>query len=153
MLIQGGAGYDERSNVFNGGDVNGVDWLCVPGDMGTNFEFRISLAATFANDGLRVFTNNIINFAFDAENTSYDSVNRMPDAGTLSYTLVESAPVPPGPLILDQAGGQLELSWVGPGTLQASGTLGNSVWTNVPSATSPYVTPVTGGARFFRLAQ
>jgi hypothetical protein len=153
MLIQGGAGYDERGNVFNGGDVNGLVWLCVPGDVGTNFEFRISLAATYVNDGLPVFTTNVINFAFDAENTSYVSVNRLPASGTLSYTLALAPAVPPGPLAMDVSGGQVQITWLGPGTLQASGSLVKPVWTNVPSASSPYVTPATGARRFFRLAQ
>jgi hypothetical protein len=111
LLIQGGGGYDERTGAFNGGDVNDLGWSCMPWDTGTNFEFQISLAATFASDGQRVFTNNIINFSFDAENTSYATVNRLPATGTLPYTFLPAAAVPPGPLAVDQSGGQMTVTW------------------------------------------
>ena len=153
MLIQGGAGYQEKNGAFNEGDINALDWLCIPADSSTNFEFRISRAATYANDNLPVFTTNIINFAFDAENTSYQSVNRVPTSGSLSYTLVEAPPIEPGPLGISFAGGQVHVTWVGPGTLQSCGSLVNAQWTNVPSAGGQYVIPATAAEQYFRLAQ
>jgi hypothetical protein len=153
MLIQGGAGYQEKNGGFNEGGINGVNWLCAPADTGTNFEFQISRAATYASDSLPVFTTNIINFAFDAENTSYQSVNRAPATGTLSYTLVEPPPLPPGPLAIGLSGGQIHITWTGPGTLQSADSLVNSLWTNVPAANNQYVVPATGAQRYFRLAQ
>jgi len=153
MLIQGGAGYQEKNGGFNEGGITGVDWLCAPADTGTNFEFRISRAATYDSDHLPVFTTNIINFAFDAENTSFQSVNRAPASGSLSYTLVESPPLPPGPLSVALVGGQVHVTWTGPGTLQSAGALINSLWTNVPASNGQYVAPATGAQRFFRLSK
>jgi len=153
MLIQGGAGYQEKNGGFNEGGINGVDWLCAPADTGTNFEFRISRAATYANDNLPVFTTNVINFAFDAENTSYQSVNRAPATGSLSYTLVEPPPLPPGPLTIGFSGGQVHVIWTGPGTLQSCGSLVNSLWTNVPASNGQYVVPAVAPQQYFRLAE
>jgi hypothetical protein len=150
MLIQGGAGYDERQGGFNNGDVTGLNWACVPDGPATDFEFRISRSATYVSDGLPVFTTNIINFAFDAENTSYVTVNRAPTTGVLSYTLIETPLIPPGPLAVTPVGTELHITWTGSATLQSCGSL-NQQWTNVPSAFSPYVVTNPVGQQYFRL--
>ena len=49
-------------------------------------------------------------------------------------------------------GGQLRLEWVGGGTLQtATNVLGT--WSDVSGAVSPYLTPTTNSAQFFRVKQ
>ncbi len=150
LLIQEGVGYQEKNGGFNEGLVNGLDFA-MSNSGGTNFEFRISRAATYASDGLPVFTTNIINFAFDGEE-NWLPVNRMPvTAGVMiAYQLLESAVLPPGPLSIGVSGGQATVRWSGLGTLQACPSLSGS-WTNVPSATSPYTTPASAGQLYFRL--
>jgi methionine-rich copper-binding protein CopC len=152
MLIQGGAGYQEKNGGFNEGGIDGLDWLCEPAVEATDFELRFSRGATYASDSQPVFTTNVINFAFDAENTSYQPVNRAPATGTLSYTLVESVS-PPGPLSIGYSEGKVQVLWTGPGTLEASGSLSSQTWTNVPGATSPYTVATPEGQLFFRLRQ
>lgn len=50
-------------------------------------------------------------------------------------------------------GNNLTLTWGAGFKLEATGSLAPSAWTNVPGATSPYVTPTTGSAQlFYRLA-
>jgi len=56
VIIESGAGYDERSGVFNGGTVSGLGWTLSPAGAGTNFEVRISRQALYAG-GVPVFTN------------------------------------------------------------------------------------------------
>ena len=49
-------------------------------------------------------------------------------------------------------GGQLRLEWVGGGTLQTTtNVLGP--WSDVSGAVSPYLTPTTNSAQFFRVKQ
>jgi Immunoglobulin domain/Immunoglobulin I-set domain/Bacterial Ig-like domain len=152
MLIQGGAGYQEKNGGFNEGDINGLDWSCEPAVEAMDFELRFSRGATYASDSQPVFTTNVINFIFDAENSSFQSVNRAPATGSLSYTLVETQPQPPGPLNIGYSGGQVQVLWTGPGTLQAIGSLSSQNWTNVPGATSPYTITTPTGQLFFRLS-
>jgi hypothetical protein len=59
------------------------------------------------------------------------------------------------PLNASINGGNLRLTWNGDGfKLQSASNLVPRpiVWTDVPGATSPYVTPLTGAAQFYRLA-
>jgi hypothetical protein len=49
-------------------------------------------------------------------------------------------------------GEQLRLEWVGGGTLQtATDVLGP--WSDILGATSPYLSPMTNAAQFFRVKQ
>lgn len=149
MLIQSGVGYQEKNGNFNDDSgINGLNWLSA--DAGsTNYEFRVSLAATYASDGLPVFTTNVIHFAFDGE-SNFTTVNRMPaGTGTIAYTLASY----PGPLTIGSSGGQVTITWPGSATLQACGDLAGGSWTNVPAATSPYVISNPTGQLYFRLVQ
>ena len=56
MLIQSGAGYQQKNGGFNEGAINGLDWAGLPAGPGTNFEFRVSRNATYASDSMPVFT-------------------------------------------------------------------------------------------------
>ncbi len=42
MLIQSGAGYQEKNGAFNEGGINGLDWLASPSGTACVFEVRIS---------------------------------------------------------------------------------------------------------------
>ncbi len=57
MMIEGATGYDQRNGGFNEGTVSGANWLLSPSGMGTEFEFRLSLAAAYAG-GAPVFNGN-----------------------------------------------------------------------------------------------
>lgn len=61
LLIESGAGYDERNGGFNDGTVSGLDWELSPAGSGTNFEVRISRQAQY-NDGSPVFSGSTIRF-------------------------------------------------------------------------------------------
>ena len=152
LLIQGGIGYQEKNGGFNEGLINGLDFIAANSG-NTNYEFRISLGATYASDGLPVFTGGAVNFAFDGE-SNWVTVNRMPPgvAATIPYTLT-GATLPLGPLAIRLSAGQVTLTWPGSGTLQACDSLTSGGWTNVPSAFSGYTMPLAGGRLFFRLTQ
>ncbi|HUD45431.1 MAG TPA: Ig-like domain-containing protein [Candidatus Baltobacteraceae bacterium] len=155
MLVQSGIGYQEKDRTFNDGyGINGLDWLCLPAEPGTNFEFEMSRAATFGEDGTPVFTTNLINFIFLGQNPQYGAVNWAPPiGGFISYTNAVVPSLPLGKLAIESlSGGQAAIIWGPPGTLQYSTNL-NAAWINVPAASSPYVVPATGVAEFFRLSQ
>lgn len=64
LLIESGAGFDQRGGGFNEGGVSAVGWQLAPDPfvaVAEDFEFRISLSATYA-DGSRVFKQNGIRF-------------------------------------------------------------------------------------------
>ncbi len=157
MLIQSGNGYQEKNGTFNDGyGINGLDWLCLPAEPGTNFEFEISMGATFGQTDTAVFTTNVINFIFLGQMPNFTAENYAPPSGFLTYSNVTAPTVAPLPLgnlgITSLAGGQAAIIWQAPGTLQTATNL-SGPWTTVPSATSPYVLPIGGPGQFFRLSQ
>jgi hypothetical protein len=52
-------------------------------------------------------------------------------------------------LAIGRSGGNISISWSGPGTLQSAPSLAVP-WSNLPAA-SPYAVPTTNAAQFFRL--
>jgi len=104
-----------------------------------------------------VFTAAQINFLFQGMTPSFTVENTVPSSGVLSYTnaaypIVASLPL--GKLAIERiAGGQAAVLWDPPGTLQQSSSLNGGSWTNLPSAVSPYIIPVSGTRQFFRLTQ
>jgi len=156
MLIQSGYSYDERTGSFGGPAIDGLNWLCLPAEPGTNFEFQMSRSAVFDIDQTPVFTTNVINFIFQGMTPGFVVENTVPASGVLSYSNVSPplvSPLPLGTIAINQlSGGQAAIVWDPPGTLQYSTEL-NGSWTNLPAATSPYVIPATGAGKFFRLSQ
>ncbi len=153
MLIQGGGGYQEKNGGFNEGGINGLDWAISPEGVGTDFELRFSRHATYESDGQRVFTTNgTIALVFDAENTSFQTVDTVPDSGGLTYTLYEP-PTVLGPLsITREFFGDLTLNWPGEATLQFRTSLTSGTWQTLYDGAGPYAagTPV-GAQGFYRL--
>src|SRR5688572_11305260 len=94
MLIQTGTGYQEKNGGFNEGPINGLGWSAAPTANGTNFELRISRAATYASDSATVFTESTIAILLESENTSFVAVDTAPDSGGIVYTFAN----PPPPL-------------------------------------------------------
>ena len=152
MLIQGGSGYQERNGGFNEGGINGLDWAISPVGVGTDFEFRFSRRAVYASDGLRVFTNSTIALVFDAENTSFQTVDTAPDSGGLIYALFEPPAAVPGPLrIVRDSADRIIVSWPGAGTLQFRESLTSGTWQTVWEGPSPYDADRPVGQGFYRL--
>ncbi|HVU08997.1 MAG TPA: immunoglobulin domain-containing protein [Verrucomicrobiae bacterium] len=157
MLIQSGFAYQEKNGNFNDGyGINNLNWFCLPQSPGTNFEFSISKAATFGEDGTPVFTANVINFIFQGMDTSFNVINQVPASGVITYNdnpPLSVAALPLGNLSVSALSGkQAAVVWDPPGILQESSSL-TGPWTNLPSATSPYVIPASNGNQFFRLTQ
>jgi hypothetical protein len=157
LLVQSGYSYQEKDGTFNDGyPINGLNWLCLPVAPGTNFEFQMSRAATFSEDGSLVFSSNGINFVFQGMTPSFAVENQAPPSGAISYSNVPAlnlASLPLGGIsISPMAGEQAAVVWDPPGTLQYTSSL-SAAWTNLPAATSPYVIPARSGNQFYRLAQ
>ncbi|HEY4417461.1 MAG TPA: immunoglobulin domain-containing protein [Verrucomicrobiae bacterium] len=157
ILIQSGYGYQEKNGGFNEGGINGLNFFCLPAAPGSDFEFSISKAATFASDNTPVFTTNLVNFIFQGMNTSFTVINQIPVGSVATYndaSTVSVAPLPLGKLAITALpAGQSAIIWDLPGTLQVSSSLTGAVWTNLPAAVSPYVIPSTAVNQFFRLTQ
>jgi hypothetical protein len=152
MLIQGGGGYQQKNGGFNEGGINGLDWAIFPEGVGTDFEFRFSRRATYESDGKPAFTNSTIALVFDAENTSFQTVDTAPDSGGLTYVLYEP-PTVLGPLsVTRDAFGDLILTWPGGAMVQFRPSLTSGDWATVWDGLGPFHagTP-SGGQGFYRL--
>lgn len=149
LLLQNGAGYQQKAGVFNAGAVTNLQLACAPSGTAGQFEFRLSRQAAFASDGAAVFRTNVIHFCFDAENTSYVTVNRVPAAGSVAYTLTDPALV----LSVGLTNAQLTLQWPGSAVLQTRSSLTTGLWTTTGITVGPWTTPATGAQQFFRLAK
>jgi hypothetical protein len=107
MLIQSGVGYQEKNGGFNEGSINGLGWLAAPTTLATDFEVRISRAATYASDGMPVFAGANIALLLEAEDQNFNPVEFAPDAGGILYELTADPPIaPPGNLALVGLGDQ-----------------------------------------------
>jgi hypothetical protein len=151
MLIQEGAGYQEKNGGFNEGGISDLDFAVFPAGEGTEFELRISRNAKYASDGLKVFTNDTIRFFLETENSSFSTTDTAPDSAGIEYTLAAGPAPAPGSLGITLQDGKITISWNGAGQLQSRPSLTAGTWQDVPNATSPYaVTPAPGQA-FYRL--
>jgi hypothetical protein len=155
LLIQSGFAYQQKNGGFNEGSINNLNWTCLPAVPGTNFEFSVSRAATFASDSTSVFPTNGINFAFQGMDPSFTPLNLAPASGVISFTNSPQVTVPALPLgklgIQRVVGGRAALTWDAPGALQARDSLTSGAWTNVPAATSPHVIPASASQTYYRL--
>jgi len=154
LLIQSGYSYQEKNGGFNEGSINGLNWTCLPAAPGTNFEFSVSRLAAFASDNTLVFPTNQLTFIFQGMTPSFNPLNQ---TTLITYTNVTNpsvASLPLGRLAVDSlSAGTIAVVWNSPGTLQENTSLSGGTWTNLPSATSPYVVPNYGRQLYFRLAQ
>lgn len=152
MLIQGGGGFQEKNGGFNEGGINGLDWVIQPDGVGTDFEFRISRNATYASDGLPVFTASTIGLVFDAENTSFQTVDTAPDSGGLLYPLFDAPSASLGRLRFELGlFNEVLIQWSGPGVLQARPSLTSGQWETIWDQPPPYDVGEPTGQQFYRL--
>lgn len=89
MLIQSGAGYQERNGGFNEGAISGLGWSAAPSGVGTEFEVRISRSAKYASDNTPVFSGDTIALILESD----ASANEWAPTPPIVYTF-ESAPGP-----------------------------------------------------------
>lgn len=81
MLIQGGAGYQEKNGGFNEGAITNLDWAASPSGVGTEFEFRVSRSAAYATDGTPVFTGDTITLTLESETPAFVATEWYPPLG------------------------------------------------------------------------
>ena len=108
MGVQGGAGFQQTSSTFNAGAINGLNYLMASNSLGTSYELRISLDATYASSGDPVFAGDTISLYLQSTesggNEWFPNYSSSPEAGLL-YTLA-AAPAPePSVLALLACGG------------------------------------------------
>ncbi|MBN8247862.1 MAG: hypothetical protein J0L84_10505 [Verrucomicrobia bacterium] len=151
MLIQQGAGYQQKNGGFNEGGINGLDFAMNPEGEGTEFELRISRGARYAGDQVPVFVAETIRFFLETENSSFVTTDTAPDSGGLEYTFVALPPVTAGPLTIRTVDGRVVLTWPGAGQLQKRDSLGAGDWTEVPDAASGIEITPSGATAYYRL--
>jgi hypothetical protein len=144
MMIESGAGYDQRNGSFNAWNVSGLGWAIAPGGSGTEFEFQVSLASLYPN-GTKVFGTNALRLLMQD--------NRGPESAVETGIAYILAVPQAGPLFISLLGSQVTMTWSGSGTLQVSSSLAVGSWTNVLSATNPYTIQAGAAQQFFRLAE
>jgi len=144
MMVESGYGYDQRNGSFNAGSVTDLGWAIAPGGTGTEFEFRVSLAAIYP-DGTKVFGTHAMRLLLQDD--------RGPETAVETGIAYSLATLQPGPLSIAQSGSQVTITWTGPGNLQVSTLLSAGSWTNVPDAASPYTIEAGVGQEYFRLSE
>lgn len=151
MMIENGAGYQQKGGQFNEGGVSGLDFAIGPEAAASDFECRISRQATYDNDGLLVYDKETIALALQLISGTWASLDIAPSTGGLVYTFAELPAITPGPLHVRLLGSRVELIWTGSGVLEAKESLSNGNWEPVPDASSPYSPERTGPQRYYRL--
>jgi len=125
LLVQGGAGYDQRAGQFNSGTVSGLDWQAAPAAPATEFEVRVSRRTTYVSDGTLAFTNGTIAIILESEDSSYTPHEYVPPmTGGLVYTFAEPPSVLASNLplltltgstwVANDAGSDLGAAWLDP---------------------------------------
>jgi hypothetical protein len=92
MLIQGGAGYQEATGVFNAGAINDLNWAAAPDGPAADFEARISRLAANASDGSPVFSSDTIAFILESEDANFARQDTAPDIEGVEYTFTPAPP-------------------------------------------------------------
>ncbi len=144
MMIESGLGYDQRNGSFNAGSILNLGWDVAPSVSANEFEFEVSLAALYP-DSTKVFGTNAIRLLLQD--------NRGPEIAVATGIAYVISPPQLGPLFISQSNGVMSIIWSSPGTLQSATSLSAGDWTNLNSATSPYIFQAGSGQQFFRLTQ
>jgi hypothetical protein len=92
LLVQAGAGYQQKAGVFNAGAINGLNWAGLPSGAANEFEFRVSLHATNASDNTPVFTSNGVSITLESDQPGYIATEWFPPSGGgVPYTFATQA--------------------------------------------------------------
>lgn len=150
VMIENGAGYQQKNGGFNEGAVNGLDVVLAPGEVASDFECRISRAAVYDSDSERVFTGDSVALTFELISSGWSLLELAPQGG-VAYDFVTLPPMTPGPLSVRLVSGQVEINWPGAGTLESRESLTSGNWAPVPGASKPYVTSPARPQVYYRL--
>lgn len=151
MMIENGGGYQQKNGGFNEGVIDNLDFALAPEARASEFECRLSLDCVYQTDGQPVFAGPAVGVALQLISSAWAPVDTAPAAGPIPYELAEVPPMNPGPLHVRMSGAMVEVSWTGPGVLEARDSLSGGSWAPVPNATSPYLASPSGTQRYFRL--
>ena len=166
MLIQGGAGYQEKGGGFNEGTIDGLDWAAAPTVGATNFEVRISRRAAYTSEPPGpVFASDIIAFVLEAETPNYTPVEYAPDGAVQVYSFAPAPPAATGATALvnltgtswqvNASGSDLGTAWRGIGydDTQAGWASGAGLFgftTNAAPYPAAIQTPLSGSTYYLR---
>ncbi|HWD20003.1 MAG TPA: hypothetical protein VHB20_12065 [Verrucomicrobiae bacterium] len=129
LLIQGSSGYQEVTGVFNAGSIDNLGYAFAPTPDGvaSDFEVRISRHALNHSDGSPVFASPQIALMYEAETTTYSTVELAPDYGAYPPLVYTFAPTPgtfsgtanllavSDPWQVNDSGADLGTNWSSPG--------------------------------------
>lgn len=91
MLIQNGSGYQEKNGGFNEGAINNLGWSIAGSADSLDFEFEVSLDATYASNEALVFGSSTIAVQLEGDDTGFNNVAFAPSSGGFVYTLATTA--------------------------------------------------------------
>ncbi len=74
FFIQSGSGFDQRGGTFNEGTLTGVGFLSSSNPGATDYQFRVSRAATYTSDALPVFNGDSIEIVLQTDTGTADVV-------------------------------------------------------------------------------
>ncbi len=151
MMIENGGGYQQKDGTWNEGVVRDLDFAMAPQASSTDFECRLSRSTIYDNDGQPVFTGETVGLVVQLVSTGWATIDTAPLSGGVVYSWISLPPLNPGPLRIRMSAGAVELTWSGPGVLEARDNLTSGAWAPVTNATSPYPVSLTGQQRYFRL--
>lgn len=115
-------------------------------DTGANsFNIKFQWSGTNATRWLRLTTSGVGNPMVNLDDPISFRMLLLPVGS------VVEPPAQPPTIEHSLSGNQLTLTWTGTFNLQSKTNLSEATWTNVGVSNSPYVTTVSGSAKFFRL--
>ena len=140
-----GSSYGGTSNLF---DFATIAYSSAGAPLWTN-RFNRFLGPGSQDDGAKSV---VVDVNGDVLVTGFSWNGTNHDFTTIKYAgVIPSLPPTPIPLSYQTSGSQLILNWTNPAfSLQFASAVGG-IYTNIPSATSPFTNQLTGGQQYFRL--
>jgi hypothetical protein len=155
MLVQSGAGYQEKAGIFNAGGITGLDWAAAPAGPANEFEFRVSRHATNTTGGTPVFTDPN-GFSITLESDAGTKEYCPPTGGGVAYTYASAPADLTGSLPLvslnstwtvDASGTDNGTNWLDPNFYDGGWASGNGLfgYTPAPGSYPTIQTPLSAG--------